>query len=120
LKLKKDDPCYIWKPEEDLDKIEAIADISPEKSLKQGVLQVSQKFQEILGTKVGSDLIISASEQSVDSAESIILKDITNDGEETNPSESSPDLAEDKLWEVFLKESLCKLFDSETLWAVKF
>jgi len=89
-------------------KIEAIADISPEKSLKQGVLQVSQKFQEILGTKVGSDLIISAGDESFDAAESIILKDVTNDEDEIKVSQSDPDLAEDKLWEVFLKESLCK------------
>jgi len=78
-------------------KIEAIADISPEKSLKQGVLQVSQKFQEILGTKVGSDLIISAGDESFDAAISIILKDITNDEDETKASQSDPDLAEDKL-----------------------
>lgn len=108
MKLKKDDPCYIWKPEEELGKIEAIADISPEKSLKQGVLQVSQKFQEILGAKVGGDLVISAGAEAFHAAESIILKDITSYGEEVKLSDSSQDLAEDKLWEVFLKESLCK------------
>jgi len=57
---------------------------------------------------VGGDLIISVGGEAFDAAESIILKDITNDGDETKVVESSPDLAEDKLWEVFLKESLCK------------
>lgn len=57
---------------------------------------------------MGGDLIISVGGEAFDAAESIILKDITNDGDETKVVESSPDLAEDKLWEVFLKESLCK------------
>ncbi|KAG9244822.1 putative ATPase family gene 2 protein [Calycina marina] len=108
LKLKQSEPCYLWKPEEEDGRIEAVADLSLEKNLKPGLLQVSHKFQELLGVKLSGDLIIGAGDDPFENANSIILRNITNSKGDAEALEVVPDEVEVKWWEVILREHLFK------------
>jgi AAA family ATPase len=97
LGLRSGAPCYIWKVEDGPEtKREAIAWPAIEKNLKNA--QITKTFQAICGFKLGDDVKISAGPPGdLATAESVILRDIT---------ENAPELEEEDFhpWEWTLKK----------------
>jgi AAA family ATPase len=109
LGLQPGQAIYLWKRDERSDtRREAVAWLTAEKNLSKKVVQISKTFQEVCGFKLADDLIIGAA-GNVNTAESILLRDIT-EGSEPVPELGSEDKPH---WEWYLRENLgrssCKL-----------
>lgn len=101
LKLGNGDSCYIWKAENvPENKREAIVWTATERNMKN--VQIAKTFQDICGFKLGDDVKISAGPPGgVPTAESVVLRDITQETSELKKR----DLAG---WEWMIKENLSK------------
>ena len=104
LNLKPGMLCHIWK-KDDLEKKEAIAWLTTEKSTNKKVIHMSKTFQDVCDFKLADDLLISGA-GTLGIAESIFFRDIT--------SQESVEVAEiegeDRShWEWFLRENLSTL-----------
>ncbi|TAQ87135.1 hypothetical protein B7494_g4521 [Chlorociboria aeruginascens] len=103
LRLESGQPCYLWKLDQDVSqRREALAWLTPEKSMSRKVVQISRVLQEACDMKLGDDLYVGAA-GNLAAAESIILRDIT-----TQESDAIMDIStEDRPhWEWYLKENL--------------
>lgn len=110
LNLKSGSPCYLWKVGDGIEiRREAVAWVTTEKNLRNGITQTSKAFQEAYGFKLGDDAHICAGGEIVTAATSVVLRDVTL-GLATNEVAEieGEDLSH---WEWFLaKDALSKLF----------
>lgn len=77
LGLESGQICYLWRNGESRDaRIQAVAWLSPEKSLGKKVIQMSKTFQDIFSFKLSDDLNICAG-GSLPVLETVFMSDIT-------------------------------------------
>jgi AAA family ATPase len=101
LGLQRGQAIHLWKKDESTStRREAIVWDTAEKNMSKRVVQMSKTFQELCDFKLSDDLVVGAAwNGKVSAAESVVLRDVTED------PEAAPNLdSEDKPhWEWYLR-----------------